>query len=1182
MSTNHPHTVSNLPTELKTLQRRLIRSEKAARWLKFEGNGITIDCQGFKDLVLNLLDGRELLAEDLIGSPAEWQRIRRDVLRAKSQHGVNTLALGLAKVYWMDHRQIVLESPLFVLDVQLEPVRFFGAKSKLIPSDILRLNPLMQSWIERQMGIDISESVEVKDGVAAAIEELIVLLPAIAFDAEVVSLRSWKIVRNTAVLDRFSDPGIALYHAYDGVAPDEWKRIQEPTLDQSAISENDIFSGFPVLPFDGSQARAILSASTGEQFLLQGPPGTGKSQTIANMVANAVAQGKQVAVVSTKQAALDAVHHRLTACGLGHLVLRCNDLKTDMPNIVKHWRDSIAVLNDENALNVQQIQASRKTAESKMAGQLLVLDQRQKSLRADLEHLNEILKKRKAIKLPFPISGTLSGIPDYPMWKAMQPMLELTRNVSTGAGIQSPSDIVAFFLNPLVLSVPEKLPEMIDSLHSDLIMLDGLIAQSGELTLAEVGTALHQYQLKNKLATKGIRYNSRYAAALLKADAQLRSKSAKLVNTLAQIGGVFLNLSQAEAEAVLQQMQEKPKWWKRRSHAHSKLITAVRNVNAHTKVNLGVQQVLELHLKALDYQLDVTAAEQKLLSLCNECAVEEIVMVVKTLQSFEHAPELGIKPYFSDVFDRWRHHLNLLMRDVGVLTIQQIVERISRLQDNIIVLLQLAPVLSEMHRNAVQVFDFLKRFPSDWIAAEATVLDYALQRRLAMAGSAGQISGNTLEVMTMQMQQGMDEWLKSNAQYIQARQQQNWQTQIRLVAMSSSSLKPDLRAKRRKLVFAHRMLRKTVQRKQRFVSLRELSHQGMLPVLETLSPITIATPEVLVEAFFGLRTFDLIVFDEAGIVPLESAVPCMVIANQSIVSGDPMQMTPSSYFVSKSEDDNLPETLLDWCAETRSVRPLNWHYRSRYQKLIDWCNKWFYEGKLNTVPSPDEDEIHPIQVHQVKGAYSNGVNCAEAEMVALQVRRMMVEYGKTSILVVAMSTAQSEQIESSLALLSANDPYFDLLLEQAVLSVDGLMIRTIEHLQGDERDHVIISVGYGPDESGKLRLLMGSLVREGGERRLNVLFSRARLSMDVFCSFSPKELPISDNPGIHHLRSFLTRKKNERVPQDLGVHNDTIVLNDAMVFEEFSAISYVFVLLPLLKKKGWKVQQNTLPDMLTA
>jgi hypothetical protein len=508
--------------------------------------------------------------------------------------------------------------------------------------------------------------------------------------------------------------------------------------------------------------------------------------------------------------------------------------------------------------------------------------------------------------------------------------------------------------------------------------------------------------------------------------------------------------------------------------------------------------------------------------------------------------------------------------------------RLSVVKQNIAVICRAAPMLDHLYRNATPVFNFLKRFPGNWLAAEATVLDHALQRRLAMAGPVGQVTGATLGVMTMQMQQGMDEWLRANAAYIRARQQQGWKRQTSMISMSSGALKPDLRAKRRKLVFAHRMLRKCMQRKQRFTALRELTAQGMLSVLETLSPVTICTPQALIEAFFGLRTFDLIVFDEAGIIPLESAIPCMMMTTQSIVSGDPMQMTPSAYFMSKSDQDHMPETLLDWVAETRTVRPLNWHYRSRYQKLIDWSNKHFYDGKLQTVPAPDEDSVNPIRVHQVQGQYVDGRNVIEAQQVVSHVRRMMVENGQESILLVALSTQQADEIEKALSHAAAQDPYFDMLLEQASVSTNGVLIRTLEHLQGDERDHVVISIGYGPDEQGKVRLLMGALVREGGERRLNVLFSRARISMDVFCSFKVNDLPVSDNPGIHHLRSFLKKYVDGGKGHAQKATQNFYTLHDAMVFNDLSALSYVFVLLPLLQTRGWQVQQHTIPDMLTA
>jgi hypothetical protein len=290
----------------------------------------------------------------------------------------------LVKISWMNHRNEPYESPLFVVDIELEAVRYFGAKSKLTPSEYYRLNPVIHSWLTHETGRNLPEYYDIDQGIEGALTEFMNSIPEIEISSTVeVSMQHWRIDTSAAVLDRFEDSGVATYEAYEQIPhsySDALFSIRPlPDFKRPA----DLFQELFVLSFDDSQRKAISAISSGGELLIQGPPGTGKSQTIANAVANAVASGKTVAVISTRKAALDAVQSRLEGAGLGNLILRCTNQKSGMSLIASFWRKVVSALDQENSNDIQQLKATRKSAESQILGQLMALEQRKNSLTND-------------------------------------------------------------------------------------------------------------------------------------------------------------------------------------------------------------------------------------------------------------------------------------------------------------------------------------------------------------------------------------------------------------------------------------------------------------------------------------------------------------------------------------------------------------------------------------------------------------------------------------------------------------------------------------------------------------------------------------------------------------------------------------------------------------------------------
>jgi hypothetical protein len=328
------------------------------------------------------------------------------------------------------------------------------------------------------------------------------------------------------------------------------------------------------------------------------------------------------------------------------------------------------------------------------------------------------------------------------------------------------------------------------------------------------------------------------------------------------------------------------------------------------------------------------------------------------------------------------------------------------------------------------------------------------------------------------------------------------------------------------------ILQRAVRSGGRSLSIRKLFEQ--LPnLLPRLTPCMLMSP-ISVAQYLDTAgpKFDLVIFDEASQVPTAQAVGALARGHQAVIVGDPKQLPPTSFFSKMSgeaeEDQEVVEDLesiLDDClAMAMPQRHLSWHYRSRHESLIAFSNAQYYDNRLLTFPSPDEP-VSSVKWHPVEGTYDRGrskQNRAEGEaVVAEMVRRLKdKKLRRKSIGVVTFSSIQQALIEDLLDEALKRDSDLELL---AGNMPEPIFVKNLENVQGDERDVILFSIGYGPDPSGKVSLNFGPLNRQGGWRRLNVAVSRAREEMHVFSTLHERHLSAGriNAAGVIGLKAFL-------------------------------------------------------------
>ena len=451
-------------------------------------------------------------------------------------------------------------------------------------------------------------------------------------------------------------------------------------------------------------------------------------------------------------------------------------------------------------------------------------------------------------------------------------------------------------------------------------------------------------------------------------------------------------------------------------------------------------------------------------------------------------------------------------------------------------------------------------------ATAASTLDRVWQRERGLA----RFSGASRERQCRRVESLYDRWLQTNAETVLARHRARFLDKVARASVPSVRLSREEEAFKRQYNNGRRELEHEFGKTMRYKSVRALLAGAAGDVILDLKPVWLMSPLSVSDTLpLDTRAFDVVVFDEASQVPLEEAVPALFRADQVIVSGDQMQLPPTNFFSAarpagedvllpgEEEEDAAPveaeldaNSFLAHAARNLPSTMLGWHYRSRSESLISFSNAAFYAGRLLTVPerhvlcavageisvtAPDNDGDanaarvldRPVSFHHLPGGrYENRRNTSEAAYIAHLVRGLLASPERPSVGIVAFSEAQQGQIEAAIDALAAHDPAFAARVEEEYEREEdgqfaGLLVKNLENIQGDERDVVLLSVcyGYGPD--GRMLMNFGPINQGGGEKRLNVAFSRAKKHMAVVSSIRHADVKNVYNDGANSLRMYM-------------------------------------------------------------
>lgn len=508
--------------------------------------------------------------------------------------------------------------------------------------------------------------------------------------------------------------------------------------------------------------------------------------------------------------------------------------------------------------------------------------------------------------------------------------------------------------------------------------------------------------------------------------------------------------------------------------------------------------------------------------------------------------------------------LQQILQDAPPQNLRTLADTLESIRLNAPALEELLPALGNYLGMPGALKQALRTFPWEPKEMEAGMAHKTLRHFYRHNKGFANTTGQTLESAVEQVRHCYHTLLQLNAEYIRAQVRGRFKEHVQLSGKAASQLEESQQEYARAYADGRKILENEFAKSMRYKSIRELTSRSSGLVLKDLKPVWLMSPLSVSDSLaLDQPFFDAVIFDEASQITLEEGVPSLYRAPQTIIVGDDRQMPPTDFFSAKSGDpddlerDDEEDEILSADADSLLVQGarkmnsymLGWHYRSHFETLISFSNHAFYDAALLTIPDRSiHDAPKPaisvqepsdalfnvatlqdrsISFHHLPGGiYLKRGNTAEATYIAHLVRELLLKKMPESIGIVAFSQEQQNAINTALDALAATDKKFEELLEDATERTEdgqftGLFVKNLENVQGDERDIIIMSVCYAPDHRGKMLMNFGPINKKGGEKRLNVIFSRAKKHMAVVSSIRHHQITNVYNAGAGYLRRFL-------------------------------------------------------------
>jgi very-short-patch-repair endonuclease len=1126
------------------------------------------------------------------------------------EQGVNVLFLALGFMHWFEAESSdkKRKAPLLLVPVHLKRGGSKEAFQLEYSGDDLVQNLSLAAKLHTDFALALPQYVV--DSSADA-EEMPPLKDFFCAVSQCISKQSrWSVEPNEICLGFFSFGKFLMFNDLD---PDTWPADKQPAdhpvlrrllgegfSDELPAFEEGVHIDTVLAPndahfvkdADSSQTLAILEARAGRNLVIQGPPGTGKSQTITNIIAECLGQGKTVLFVAEKMAALEVVKRRLDETHLGDAVLELHSHKATKLSVLKELARTLEEGKPLAKDGTEELHTLRQVQDQLNQYCEAVNAQVGTSVLSFITVLGHYLRlKREHAGLPTWSFTPMSSWTHVEHARHRQLVMEMAWQLED---MGRPSH------NPFWGTTRESFSPLEHAQAGE--SLDLTIAQLKRIESASIQLA-ERLGLMQPVTLADVRVVCRAARRAAEAPkltgVQLSTDTWQsrrdAIRELVEAGQRMSFLQAQHAEALIEHAWEQDllterqhlthygeKWWRvfsakyRRTRARLQGLCKGSLPKDNTACLGLVDAILHFQQRKRTYDQYASLGEALFGAQWNQQRSDWEVLSRLSEWIITLYDDLGRGELPSGIVDFLAGHPDAGGLGEAIEPIEQAVE---------VLCVNLYRVLEQLELSQQYSAGELLALPLHLLNDRLRCWRDELDKLYQMA-RFNQLSEALVRAGLTEIAEQAAHWSKVGSDIVCAFDLTWYSGLVELAYAVSPQLRQFDRIKQEHLVvrFRHldqaslghaqtrlakaiweRMpsvnqpgemdtLRRELNKKRRHIPIRQLITSAGRAI-QQIKPVFMMSP-MSIASFLppGRLEFDVVVFDEASQVKAVDAFGAILRGRQIIVVGDTRQMPPTDFFnreVEMDEEDNttsdIESVLAMFRARGAQERYLNWHYRSRHESLIAVSNVEFYDRKLVVFPSAGTN-LHAtgLKFHYLPNAiYDRGrtrTNRAEARAVAQAVIAHAANKPHLSLGVVAFSMAQRDLIQVEIELLRRGNPTLEAFFTQQH-STEPFFIKNLENVQGDERDVILISIGYGRNESGRVAKEFGPLNRDGGERRLNVLITRAKLGMEVFSNFRADELELdaSARHGVRALKHFLKYAETGEldIPVEMGREADS-------------------------------------------
>ncbi len=1074
----------------------------------------TLDLQGANDRALGaLLSGRIVRLSALFPDPdardAARRRLRTLHTKAREnleEKGVKTLTLACGLSTWENKRATwEPRAPVLLRQAVLKPLGAAQDDFELSLIEEMELNPTLVHVLRADFDCELDTD-EMLDRVEGSIDEQWELdaiydwMAGQCSQAPAFSIEPRMVLANFAYtkLPMVSDLEAAFDElvAHDLIAAIAGDSDAKDELRGSAPSPDSIPSPdttplsdeFLVLDADCSQNYAINAVVAGQNLIIKGPPGTGKSQTIANMISTLVARGKKVLFVTEKRAAIEAVLKRLHANQIDELVL-------DLHGGVASRKAFIRAV-------AGALEASASVARVDNGSDIAVLERRRAELNT---HVRALHGPRE----PW-------GVSVYDSRAQLLGLEDAKNNVRFGSDV----------LKKLTAAVKDELTEDL----TELCRLGGIgFADSGSpwahspISTDDEARSWHGALEALRRSVMPQTLETLHEAAARSAIPPSPSPSGwdEKLGVWVEISKTIelyrpeiyeANLEQAitdlapAADGGVKRLRASlfsSKYKATRALISSVLKEGVRRVDQELLGDCATALAQRERWRALGGQ-GVPGSPNDLGEIKE--AYEGLVQRITSAETCSGQP--GLLALESDELQKRLDALLAQQQTLAILPRLRALE--TRLETA-----GLADLMAHLHATRATEQVAVRSFEYSWYRS---VLDRASLDDPHVGGFLAEKQDRVVDDFRV----GDRKHIEVSAARIR-----------RLCAETAVRTRDEQRVQ-------EAIIRRQVALKRKHMPVRDLIVQTS-DVLLSLKPCWAMSPLLVSQLLPAKQLFDVVIFDEASQVTPADAIPAVLRGRQLVVAGDDHQLPPTAFFASENstdedeDEDDLAGTVLGGTEDMESIldavtpllpfRTLQWHYRSQDERLIAFSNAYIYDRQLTTFPGVgDEEVIQHLEAPWNPQADTNSPS-PEVELVV----DLVFKHAKTrpleSLGVIAMGIKHANRIEEACIRRLQEEPQLEEQLGEffAEDREERFFVKNLERVQGDERDAIILSVGYGKNQRGDLPYRFGPLLTDGGQRRLNVAVTRAKRRIMLVSSFDSGDMDPdrSKAEGVKLLRSYL-------------------------------------------------------------